>query len=394
MIENTRLETDNNSQILGIAQVLYGFFMVASCLMFLTTVQKLPWVETLQTPILVVSLLTLGLLWLLRRQTLGVLLGQGALLGLALGYWVLSRQYYPLFLIILLLALPYGPQQITRFLKLDLSLKIGLVLILFFLSTQGLIENHYVLDSDRLGLIANQRLAFGFNTPNQFGVMIFSICVEWLYLTRQRLWPTLITTGVMLLTYRLSGARTAFVGFIIFVVLGACFKSNLVQKLLRSNLGILLIGHSYTWLLLLSGYFVYLYQHGAQVAFQVNELLSGRIELAAAYLQVYGLQLWPRQLQEIQSSNIWSTLDNQYMRLLITDGLLCTLIFLVGMAWLIRRLLKRRAYSLVALLLAFAVAGLMESQLFVLNINFTWLIIGLQARYKYLVPNRIFEKSR
>lgn len=389
MIEQTTLDNDNNAQILNTALVIYGFVAFTTYFLLLSAFRKLAISNTVRTPILFVVVVALIFLFSLRRQPLGLLLGQSLILICALIYWRISQEVYILLLALILITLPYAKANINTFLKLDLFIKILTILLLFYLSTRGILNNIAIASPDRVGLTYTYRFAFGFSHPNQFGVAMASFCMEWLYLVKRRFWPLLITILLMVMTYRYSGSRTALLEFGVYLFLQPLFNTHWLQRWIqRSKLLRFILANTYTLLFLLSIYFVQLYRGGHVLGQRANLWFSGRLELAAAYWQAYGLHWWPKRggIQIDKQTSMWSTLDNQYMHSLILYGVFGTLLFLIGMVYLLYRIMAKQAYALLALCIVFAIASLMESQLFTFNTNFMWLIISLGASYKYLPP--------
>lgn len=397
MVKSSHLAVDDNPEIINIAKLVYAIFIFSYYFLMMSTFRELPISSTVRLPLLLVEVILFAFLIILRPQQLQTLLWQAGLLLLAIGYWYIGRELYILLLAVLLIALPYNESGLRQFLKFDLYLKIGAVLLLYFLSTRGFIENNYLLTADRLGMTLNKRFAFGFSHPNQFGAVLGSICMQWLYVARKKIGPVILTLPIMLLVFRYSGSRTALLSYGLFLVIYPLCCWSKTQQLLQRFRGLSwVITQSYTWAFLSSIYLIYLYRSQQGLAIWLNQVLSGRIELAAAYLRIYGVKLWPHANQAIvdTQTSIWSTLDNQYMHMLVTYGLVTTIVFLWLMQRLLRYLIRRQYYGLLAVCFVFAVSGLMEFQQFVLTINFSWLALSLSARYKVLEPKPLVQQER
>jgi hypothetical protein len=92
---------------------------------------------------------------------------------------------------------------------------------------------------------------------------------------------------------------------------------------------------------------------------KINHLFNGRIDISHSYFATVGFSLFPRDVS-IFSFNLNRIIDNLYMSLAITSGLVIAVLFVVLMTGTSRVLCKKRCYREMIFMVIFAIYAVLE----------------------------------
>ena len=243
--------------------------------------------------------------------------------------------------------------------KIDVKLKIVFLCLNIFFVCMGLVEN--IINYRPDGSI---RRTFGFASANSFGGVILSICLELVYINRNRLnnLTYLKIILVTLLLFIFCDSRSSEISLILLCVLLVFYKKKIYLKKILPYL--MIIFTILTFLL------VYLYGIGNGVAIYLDELFSTRIMIIYNFLNDYNIGLWGN---HIISPDIWigyiTTLDNVYAYLIINQGIILYIIIIVINFILMKRTIKDKNNILVAILIVTSIYGLMERTILFIPFN-------------------------
>jgi hypothetical protein len=121
---------------------------------------------------------------------------------------------------------------------------------------------------------------------------------------------------------------------------------------------------------------------------KINHLFNGRIDIAHAYFGTVGFSLFPRDVS-IFSFNLNRIIDNLYMSLAITSGLVVAVLFVFLMTKTSRLLCKKNCYRELIFMVIFAIYAVLEE--FPLNpsMNSFILLLGvLLYRDKFVLSKK------
>lgn len=264
-------------------------------------------------------------------------------------------------IMLLLLLFIYAAKNICleNFMKIDVKLKIVFLCLNIFFVCMGLVEN--IINYRPDGSI---RRTFGFASANSFGGVILSICLELVYINRNRLnnLTYLKIILVTLLLFIFCDSRSSEISLILLCVLLVFYKKKIYLKKILPYL--MIIFTILTFLL------VYLYGIGNGVAIYLDELFSTRIMIIYNFLNDYNIGLWGN---HIISPDIWigyiTTLDNVYAYLIINQGIILYIIIIVINFILMKRTIKDKNNILVAILIVTSIYGLMERTILFIPFN-------------------------
>ena len=263
--------------------------------------------------------------------------------------------------IFLLLAFIYAAKNIVmeNFIKFDIKLKILFLCMNIFFIFIGLLENTVAYRES-----GSIRQTFGFASPNSFGGIIMSICLEMVYLKRNRLngLTYIKLLGISLLIFLFCDSRSAEMCIILMAIAIVFFKKRIyLKKILPYTMIILTI---------LSLVLVYMYEQGNIIAYQIDDLVSTRILCAYSFFNRYEVNLFGNYFEP---TDVWlgyaNTIDNAYINLILNHGLISYLLILAINFSLMKYAIKEKNNILVAILLVLLIYGLMEKGTYTIAYN-------------------------
>lgn len=213
--------------------------------------------------------------------------------------------------------------------------------------------------------------SMGFNHPNNLGVIILSIVASWLYLYPNVKFPLLfgVPTIAGLIIWKIAAARTSAILLLAIPWLIFLFKSTKkfnFQNILKWEFWIVILAF------LLSIYLMYrIGLRGSMNNFE------SRFNMPYILYNQYGINLFGSKLPLVGSREALQykvqsiILDNAYLRVLLINGILTTLIIIDLYAVLINNAYKSKKYILLIIIVLFIVEGFMEQFFLYAEFNFT-----------------------
>ncbi len=213
--------------------------------------------------------------------------------------------------------------------------------------------------------------SMGFNHPNNLGVIILSIVASWLYLYPNVKFPLLfgVPTIAGLIIWKIAAARTSAILLLAIPWLIFLFKSTKkfnFQNILKWEFWIVILAF------LLSIYLMYrIGLRGSMNNFE------SRFNMPYILYNQYGINLFGSKLPLVGSREALQykvqsiILDNAYLRVLLINGILTTLIIIGLYAVLINNAYKSKKYILLIIIVLFIVEGFMEQFFLYAEFNFT-----------------------
>lgn len=260
--------------------------------------------------------------------------------------------------------------NLNKFINLDFKIRFICVITIMTLAFNGAIENFI---NYRDGII---RYSWGFEHPNQLAIHIMTLYLTSLYLyNKSRMKNFIIFLITLIFINNVTGNRSCVVVISIAYILNEMkfiFELNFMRKM-SLNLPILCGVTSIVFAVLdINKYKLISY---------LNDLFNTRVYNCYKFLHEYGISILGQKI-EIIGTKIASQLnitpkilDNAYMYILISFGIVVFIIFIVGYMILIKRIIIIKEYSILIIIISYLVLGLMETYLFYPFINFTIVLL-------------------
>lgn len=265
--------------------------------------------------------------------------------------------------------------QFEKIVKLDMTTRLFSISFLMLSSFIGIISSY----SREINGV--NKLAFGWLHPNTFCGAVIIVIIDWLYLNwdRIRIRHIAVISCAFLFLFIYSPARTTLYSSLAII---AWF-------LLSKKMSVILTGRIfqalYKNLMILMGMIswgmYYLYVKGTHVGIMLNEMLTTRLNWANRYMNSYGITLWGSDIETVStreaaiSGMSKQILDMSYIRLPIEYGLIYSLLFLIGYAFIIRYILKNKMWTALMVTMFFVVIGIGTTTTINLFNNYTMLLV-------------------
>ncbi|WP_063698086.1 hypothetical protein [Pediococcus inopinatus] len=256
------------------------------------------------------------------------------------------------FLLFLMASTTY--EKIVRIVRISFWMNLVGVIFLMVLVFLHRISNYVTINTD-----LSVRKAWGFRSPNGLGCSIAFICINYIFLNRNKkglIGRLIITLVINYVTYTQTKSRTSFISYIVFCIL-MCFigvKKEKIPIFTRYSLNVLI------WILPFAAViFPYLYKD-SKFWIILNRVLSYRLIMGHQYYEIFGIHLFGSMASDTIPYN-WGNwiqtflIDSTYVRLLLEFGLIA-FVFILGYVFIMT---KRLLNSEFPVLITFVFIGIM-----------------------------------
>lgn len=244
-------------------------------------------------------------------------------------------------------------KKFDEIVKKDLIFKVFVFLAIFMAYCTGNVRNDYFV---RAGEIRN---ALGFRHPNSLGFFIMMSYFEFIYLYRNKLrYLTVVIIGIIsFILISIANSRSAEISIIIFIILFTIFyilnkiKKNKNKKINWTNI---LIQNLFPLFIIISFIITNMYDDRVKWVHDLDKLFSGRVYIQSLYLKSYKISFLGNAI------DYFMTLDNAYLRCILSLGIIGTLIYLYIYNRVIFWAQKNKDNLLKIIILVLLVYGMME----------------------------------
>lgn len=283
----------------------------------------------------------------------------------------LNTKEYSLFKL-MLFTLAFKGLDYKLCIKYDVWLRFGLIITIYLLYVLGILQ-------DVTGARGEDtiRHSFGFTNPNALALAVSIFCMEFMYVYHRNHLKVkcLFVTLIMFITTSVTDSRTSLYTFVIFMAL--FFTNKLIPSLVRNKLFLITTQLTPILLSVLIIYMVnsYIDNPSSQTSIMYNTLLSGRLDISAAYWKVFQ----PALFGNFVTGNgiIDRSIDNFYVTLFISSGIIVALWFFVSYWILIKKLYNKGDMNLIFIFLCFTIMGISEKLWFFVDYNILMMAFGV-----------------
>lgn len=261
------------------------------------------------------------------------------------------------FFITVLLIFIVQSKDIESIFKISITLKIIGIVFVVFSFLIGIIDETIMSDNNRY------RHSLGFDHPNGLAMLVFSLSLECIYLyKRKRLYLISIFLLINFVIYSLTDSRTAFLSYLIFIIIYLIFIRFKVLFSMITILPLLFI------FFVISIGIPFLYKDN-EFWVNVNKVLSGRAIMGHHYIEKFGVSAFGTPIMnEFYTTKTvfrpWSSrflLDSSYMRIFMQFGWVSTLIIFVFLYKKLKYLVSTNQIQIVSIILSILIFGISES---------------------------------
>lgn len=309
-------------------------------------------------------------------KTLMHLFLAGVLLALALLSFYSTNDRTILFLLLFILA--SDKIEIKSLATISLITVAIVMTLVVICSNLGIIDAVYQV-RDGFGL----RSSLGFSHPNRFGSNMLALAIAYAVIRFPiyKIIDIVIYSIISCIILIVSDSRTAAVSVVLVMALSAICSMCYGRKWQKALLIIMCC--TFVAIVLLSFYFMCSYDPSIPWMRQVDELLSGRLNLANLYYRAYSFNLFGRSFSEILllvGTQKTVMIDNSYVNLLIVFGVVPTAIYLIGYLTLFLHAIKIDALS-ACVFGAFVYACVGFTECLTIDFAMNYCLIGIAIIY-------------
>lgn len=288
---------------------------------------------------------------------------------------------------IMLIALTlWGMKNIDfeELLKATIGIRIVGTALVILLACVGIFDIEQDLD---IGTDFTQKLVFGlgYDKPNAAFYLIFLIVALVLYIdySKLNLWHFVTSVVLCYAAYRATFCRTGiivFCGMWALIILDKLCKDKRYYKLLCCQVLVLF---------LISLFAMVSYRKANSIWYRINRMFNGRIEIGNNYYKAFGTTLGPKPAQIFWDMNA-TTMDNLYMYLFISCGVIVTLCFVYFTTKAQLKLYQEGHYREIIFFTVFAVYAMLEQSPFNPVLNPFILLLGNQVYRDFKIRENKF----
>lgn len=350
----------------------------------------------------VIQLLTAGLMLakivFFDELTTKQIMAEMGLLSLVLIVTLISSAHYLVTTVLLVMAA--CGISFRRILKTYLGVVGGILLVAFIAAMLGIIKNITFVTEDGV------RQSFGVVYTTDFAAHIFYLSCVYLYLKARRfelldLVPVLFGLwGIYHYTHTMTDTIAMIVLIVTFI--GYIYRRQL------SKIKVIITGLRYHFLALpvitiLIVWLTAIFDFNDKILRTLNELLSTRLALGNNGLLAYGVKLfgqpwipmngWGGDRAAMFTDGIGEVtyffIDSSFLNMLISYGLLLTLVIIIGLSFFLYLRTKQNDYLLPTIFLAIAVASAFDQHFLEVTYNVFFLAVFTELpRYRTLIGPR------
>lgn len=257
------------------------------------------------------------------------------------------------------------------------------------LSIAGIIQTESGIYKRLYSFIGNNevyRRSLGFTNYNRLGITVLEIMIIYILYIRQKQNGNLknrqyaFLIGLMLVTYAVSGSRTAFISeVVLLIIMKLCDVGWIKLKVLKAMIMGVMVGAS----IFFSAGIVLLHDLNINLYHKLDDILQARIVFIYRYMLKFGIKLFGNNTSDLtgfwgggEARFDWISLDCGYAVMVIEYGVLVTvLIILMHALYLYGKQHSVNPYVL-CVMLAISIYNISERALVLPTVNFSLLYLS------------------
>lgn len=231
----------------------------------------------------------------------------------------------------------------------DIRLRIIFLVLMLILFNLGIANDYQVLYNGQI------RHSLGFSNPNVLGMHILILCLDFLYINRNKLsfLKILSYLSILFISNYYSGSRTAVVVVVFAITLFVLFKHK--KNFFECKAVKFFIVNSPIILSIILYFAYYLFLNNNEIGIFIDKILSGRLSNIDFFAKNFTINLFG---SDIASAN--KSLDTAIAYVLYAFGISGCILYIFSFKKLLKKLYKVKNYPLLIIIFIFVVYGLSE----------------------------------
>ena len=281
----------------------------------------------------------------------------------------------------ILIALSADNVDFKKFIKVDIKVRILLVLGIVGMSLLGFLPNFTKFINGSL------KQAYGFTHPNILCFFVITILLELMFINKKINFKYLVIN--ILVIYLLTifcFSKTSVYAYILIFIINIFMKNK--EKFFNKKI----IKFIFILLPLLISIFSFIviigYDKGNEISRKMDVALTERIRAGYNFYSNYGIKLFGNKIETVVTREALSTgktsniFDMGYLRLIINYGSIVAFMVISLLCALQKSILKNKEYKLLLISTFFIIIGFTENNLYNIIMNFVLIYIPFIFRTK------------
>ena len=271
--------------------------------------------------------------------------------------------------------------DIRRFVRFDMVVRLGFILLIFGLMLLG------VLDDNILITAGNVKHSFGWLHSNTLASNAIIVLIDYIYIhwKKFKAYNFIVVLCVLTFLFFYVEARTSLYGFVI-TALWMIFAHWTKPFKVLEKVTKVIVSNIYIIATVLSYGLVYIYNTKSAFGYYLDGILTHRLKFSSSYMSQYGFSLFGQEIETVSSISArmsgtsYAGVDMSYVLMPIQYGVIYAVGFICIFTFLAYKLYKKKMYGELTFVLFFAIAGLSSNVMLQFYRNFSlvflWLIIN------------------
>ena len=271
--------------------------------------------------------------------------------------------------------------DIRRFVRFDMVVRLGFILLIFGLMLLG------VLDDNILITAVNVKHSFGWLHSNTLASNAIIVLIDYIYIhwKKFKAYNFIVVLCVLTFLFFYVEARTSLYGFVI-TALWMIFAHWTKPFKVLEKVTKVIVSNIYIIATVLSYGLVYIYNTKSAFGYYLDDILTHRLKFSSSYMSQYGFSLFGQEIETVSSISArmsgasYAGVDMSYVLMPIQYGVIYAVGFICIFTFLAYILYKKKMYGELTFVLFFAIAGLSSNVMLQFYRNFSlvflWLIIN------------------
>lgn len=243
------------------------------------------------------------------------------------------------------------------------------------LSLMGLVENVKSYRLLETGDIIT-RYSLGFQHANITYLNFLVLVILYIYINYEKLrgrqYIFILILSWML--YAVTDSRTGFLVLLITILINILSKKKKLINNFFVRKGIILMPIICSFFILITSIF---YSTSNKLLYELNSVLTGRLELSSRFLKMYNIKLFGQTI--IEGSNVngsYLRIDSGYISLLLGYGFIIFIIFIIAQISILKRYINSGNNREIALIISFLIYGITEVYIYNIFINISLIFLS------------------
>lgn len=269
--------------------------------------------------------------------------------------------------VVLLFSYGFANRNLRDFIKVSYVVSVILFFSTIAFSFLSITDNVRVA-IDKFGMVW-YRQSLGFIYPGQLAMFVLALCFMHFYLNYSKIniYTSVMWILIFAVAFLICSTIMPTMEGLLFIMCMLFFRS--MAKCKHIYLCIPFLG--------ITTYFILFMQFkGSRIANIIDKITTDRFTLGCRAIKQYGITLWGTGFKNITEGNVYLVLDSDYIFMLISKGIIYTIILILIYMTIVKWAIKAEEYIIVWILLFWAMHAMFNNGMINLLMNPFVIVLG------------------